>query len=225
MDDLDGRLIDLFAARAADRRAGGVAPARRRPRHRPGPARQARRAGRDHRLGPGPLPEALGYPVTAFLTLEIRQGAGPRRRRRPPRGDPRGARGLHDHRRRRHVGAGRRPLQRRPPAGHRPGARRPRHRPLVDRDRARHPDPLPRAPARPAASDERAGVLAAAAGRADGPGGQDWATLDALLHPDFVYTNSQGARLTRRAVRPVRADRTAALEAQWFEDAAGAVVG
>ena len=34
--------------------------------------------GRDHRLGAGPAPEALGYPVTAFLTLEIRQGAGPR---------------------------------------------------------------------------------------------------------------------------------------------------
>ena len=44
MDALDGRLIDLFAQRAADRRARGVAPARRRPRHRAGPARPAGRA-------------------------------------------------------------------------------------------------------------------------------------------------------------------------------------
>ena len=31
---------------------------------------------RDLRLGPDLEPEALGYPVTAFLTLEIRQGGG-----------------------------------------------------------------------------------------------------------------------------------------------------
>ena len=45
--------------------------------------------------GPDLSPEALGYPVTAFLTLEIRQGGHgrPRRRRRPPRRHPRGARG------------------------------------------------------------------------------------------------------------------------------------
>ena len=62
MDDLDRRLLDLFAAGAPDRRARGVAAARRRPRHRPGPARQARRGRRDHRLGTGALPRGARLP-------------------------------------------------------------------------------------------------------------------------------------------------------------------
>ena len=74
--------------------------------------------------GPSSSPEALGYPVTAFLTLEIRQGAGHESVGAAPGPDPGGARGGHDHRRRRHVGAGGGPLQHRPPAGHRRGARR-----------------------------------------------------------------------------------------------------
>ena len=68
----------------------------------------------------------MGYPVTAFLTLEIRQAAPTGRATTPSpthlADDPRGARGAHDHRRRRHVVPHRGPVQRRPAAGHRPGA-------------------------------------------------------------------------------------------------------
>jgi DNA-binding Lrp family transcriptional regulator len=76
MDDLDGRLIDLFAH---DPRIGVLEASRRL-----GVARgtvQARLDKLAHEgvitgWGPELSPEALGYPVTAFLTLEIRQGAG-----------------------------------------------------------------------------------------------------------------------------------------------------
>jgi hypothetical protein len=40
-------------------------------------------------------------------------------------------------------------------------------------------------------------VLQVAAARATALSTRDWPTLDSLLHPAFVYTNSQGARLTR----------------------------
>ena len=76
MDDLDATLIRLFA----DEPRIGVLEASRRL----GVARgtvQARldklgRAGVISGWGPELDPEALGYPVTAFLTLEIRQGTG-----------------------------------------------------------------------------------------------------------------------------------------------------
>lgn len=76
MDELDGRLIDLFAH---DPRIGVLEASRRL-----GVARgtvQARldRLHRDRVIigwGPDLSPEALGFPVTAFLTLEIRQGIG-----------------------------------------------------------------------------------------------------------------------------------------------------
>ena len=76
MDDLDGRLIDLFAH---DPRIGVLEASRRL-----GVARgtvQARLDKLTHEgvitgWGPELSPDALGYPVTAFLTLEIRQGAG-----------------------------------------------------------------------------------------------------------------------------------------------------
>lgn len=76
MDDLDGRLIDLFAH---DPRIGVLEASRRL-----GVARgtvQARLDKLAHEgvitgWGPELSPDALGYPVTAFLTLEIRQGAG-----------------------------------------------------------------------------------------------------------------------------------------------------
>ena len=76
MDDLDATLIRLFA----DSPRIGVLQASRRL----GVARgtvQARldklvRGGVISGWGPELEPEALGYPVTAFLTLEIRQGAG-----------------------------------------------------------------------------------------------------------------------------------------------------
>ncbi len=76
MDDLDATLIRLFA----DEPRVGVLEASRRL----GVARGTVQA-RLNRLvesgviagwGPELDPEALGYPVTAFLTLEIKQGAG-----------------------------------------------------------------------------------------------------------------------------------------------------
>ena len=76
MDDLDSRLIDLFAHHP---RIGVLEASRRL-----GVARgtvQARLDKLTHEgvirgWGPELSPDALGYPVTAFLTLEIRQGAG-----------------------------------------------------------------------------------------------------------------------------------------------------
>ena len=73
MDDLDRRLIDLFAT---DPRVGVLEASRRL-----GVARGTVQARLDKLeatgvvtgYGPELSPEALGYPVTAFLTLEIRQ--------------------------------------------------------------------------------------------------------------------------------------------------------
>ena len=73
MDDLDGRLIELFAT---DPRIGVLEASRRL-----GVARGTVQARLDKLTtsgvitgwGPDLSPEALGYPVTAFLTLEIRQ--------------------------------------------------------------------------------------------------------------------------------------------------------
>ena len=76
MDEIDSRMIELCAA---DPRLGGREASRRL-----GIARgtvQARldklaAAGVITGWGPDLSPEAIGYPVMAFLTLEIRQGAG-----------------------------------------------------------------------------------------------------------------------------------------------------
>ncbi len=73
MDDLDGRLIELFAT---DPRVGVLEASRRL-----GVARGTVQARLDKLAasgvvtgwGPDLSPEALGFPVTAFLTLEIRQ--------------------------------------------------------------------------------------------------------------------------------------------------------
>jgi DNA-binding Lrp family transcriptional regulator len=73
MDDLDGRLIDLFAA---EPRIGVLEASRRL-----GAARGTVQARLDKLTasgvvtgwGPDLSPAALGFPVTAFLTLEIRQ--------------------------------------------------------------------------------------------------------------------------------------------------------
>jgi DNA-binding Lrp family transcriptional regulator len=75
VDDLDRRLIDLFAA---EPRVGVLEASRRL-----GVARGTVQARLDRLessgvvtgYGPDLSPEALGYPVTAFLTLEIRQEA------------------------------------------------------------------------------------------------------------------------------------------------------
>ena len=76
MDDLDRRVIELFAD---DPRVGVLEASRRL-----GVARGTVQARLDKLTstgvitgwGPGLSPEALGYPVTAFLTLEISQSAG-----------------------------------------------------------------------------------------------------------------------------------------------------
>jgi DNA-binding Lrp family transcriptional regulator len=76
MDALDRKVIDLFAA---EPRIGVLEASRRL-----GVARGTVQARLDKLAssgvitgwGPDVSPEALGYPVTAFLTLEIRQGAG-----------------------------------------------------------------------------------------------------------------------------------------------------
>jgi DNA-binding Lrp family transcriptional regulator len=76
VDDLDRRLIELFAAEPrigvleASRRLGvarGTAQAR---------LDKLASSGVVTGWGPDLSPEALGFPVMAFLTLEIRQGAG-----------------------------------------------------------------------------------------------------------------------------------------------------
>ncbi|MGN6252963.1 MAG: Lrp/AsnC family transcriptional regulator [Marmoricola sp.] len=76
MDQIDRNLLDLFAAQPrigvleASRRLGiarGTVQAR---------LDKLQRSGVVQGWGPQLDPGALGYPVTAFLTLEIRQGAG-----------------------------------------------------------------------------------------------------------------------------------------------------
>jgi DNA-binding Lrp family transcriptional regulator len=76
MDEIDGNLLDLFAA---EPRIGVLEASRRL-----GIARGTVQARLDKLVargvvtgwGPDLSPAALGYPVTGFLTLEIRQGAG-----------------------------------------------------------------------------------------------------------------------------------------------------
>ena len=76
MDEIDSRMIDLFAR---EPRLGVLEASRRL-----GIARGTVQARLDKLVasgvitgwGPDLSPEAIGYPVTAFLTLEIRQGAG-----------------------------------------------------------------------------------------------------------------------------------------------------
>ena len=68
-------------------------------------------------------------------------------------------------------------------------------------------------------------VLGIAADRATALSTQDWPTLDSLLHPAFVYTNSQGTRLSREQY--VDFVRTGPLRwrGQRFEDARVTVDG
>ena len=76
MDEIDSRMIDLFAR---EPRLGVLEASRRL-----GIARGTVQARLDKLAasgvitgwGPDLSPEAIGYPVTAFLTLEIRQGSG-----------------------------------------------------------------------------------------------------------------------------------------------------
>ena len=150
MDDLDRSLIDLFAAEPADRRARGVAPARRRPRHRAGPARQARRRrGVITRLGPGLSPRGARLPGDRVPHPGDPAGSGLRRHDavgRPCRGSRR------CWRRTRSpapatCGAASSPGPTPTSSGSSTRCSPPRHRPLLDGDRPGHPGPLPR-PAR-----------------------------------------------------------------------------
>lgn len=76
MDEIDGKVIDIFAS---EPRLGVLEASRRL-----GIARGTVQARLDKLVaagvitgwGPDLSPEAIGYPVTAFLTLEIKQGAG-----------------------------------------------------------------------------------------------------------------------------------------------------
>ncbi|HSU03019.1 MAG TPA: Lrp/AsnC family transcriptional regulator [Nocardioides sp.] len=76
MDEIDSRMIELFAR---EPRLGVLEASRRL-----GIARGTVQARLDKLVaggvitgwGPDLSPEAIGYPVTAFLTLEIRQGSG-----------------------------------------------------------------------------------------------------------------------------------------------------
>ena len=90
IDELDARLIATHGRRAADRADGGLAAARGRARDRAGAAGEARGA---RRRSPASArrssPPAIGYPVLAFVFLEIAQGRldeAVRWLRRDPRG-------------------------------------------------------------------------------------------------------------------------------------------
>ena len=98
VDHLDAALIELLAAEPRV----GVLEASRRLRVARGTvqARLERLQERGVITGYGPEvdPAALGYEVTAFVTLEIRQAGGHDPGSRTAGRDPRGARGAHHHR-------------------------------------------------------------------------------------------------------------------------------
>jgi DNA-binding Lrp family transcriptional regulator len=76
MDALDAKLINLFTA---EPKVGALAASRRLDVARGTVTARLERLERDGVItgwGPQVDPAALGHPVTAFLTLEIRQGAG-----------------------------------------------------------------------------------------------------------------------------------------------------
>ncbi|CAA9368114.1 MAG: Transcriptional regulator, AsnC family, partial [uncultured Nocardioidaceae bacterium] len=133
--------------RAPDRRPRGVPPAGGGSRHRAVPARQARPAWRHRRLGADAGPRGAGLPGDRLPDPGDPAGGRPRRGGRTAQHDPGGPRGVHDHRRGRHVVPRRGPVQRRPAAGDRRGARRRRGAALDHRHCAGHPDPAPGAAA------------------------------------------------------------------------------
>ena len=142
--------------RAAGRRARVLAPARRGPRHRAGPAGPDDPRRGDPRLGARARPGRHG-----LRGDRVRDPGDPpdqrpagRRTTRSPSSWPTIPEVLEAHT---ITGAGdmlvrdRGPLERRPAAGHRPAARGRRRGARVDRDRARHPDQPPRPAPRPGA--------------------------------------------------------------------------
>ena len=49
---------------------------------------------------------------------------------------------------------------------------------------------------------------------------QDWATVEAQLHPLFMYTNSQGQRLTKAAYVDFLSEGPLRWRKQWLEEVA-----
>ena len=148
IDGLDARLIELLAA---EPRIGVLEASRRL-----GVARGTVQARLDRLqargvvtgYGPDIDPAALGYAVTAFVTLEIRQAGGHDPVARAAGGHPRGAGGAHHHRGRRHAVPGGRPR----PTPTCSGSSTPivgvdGRRARLHRDRARHAGALPGAAA------------------------------------------------------------------------------
>src|SRR5207342_3926451 len=62
-------------------------------------------------------------------------------------------------------------------------------------------------------------ILHLVSGRAAALVSQDWAVVDAQLHPHFSYTNSQGRRLTRAAYMEFLSTGPLRWRRQWLEDA------
>ena len=173
----------------------------------------------DHRLGPGPLPRGARLPGDGVPDAGDPPGTAATTRSPPPRRHPGGARGLHDHRRRRHVGPRGRPVQRRPAAGHRPGARRARDRPLDDGHRPGDPDPVPGAAAGagwpPGAGRPRQPAPAACRQRRTCGGREPLPPAErrppAARRPSRVTTPTLArARRPRAPARPGRGHRSAA---------------
>ena len=143
-----GRAPDRIARRgAADRRARGVAAARGGPRDRAGQAGPAAETGVIPGYGPEIDPAALGYGVTAFVTLEIRQAGG-----EAGTWWPTGPRFRNCSRCTRSPApatccAGWQPVERRPPARDRRDRLHRRRGPIRYRHLAGHPGPVPDPPA------------------------------------------------------------------------------
>ena len=141
IDELDGRILDLFSTRAAGRGARGEPAAARRPRHRAGPARPAGAGRGGDVLGPADLAGGPGLRGDCVRHAGDPAARGPHRHQRPAGSDPRGAGVLDGDRQRRPVVPDRGPLQRRPAAGDRRHGHRPRGGPLGHADRAGRADP------------------------------------------------------------------------------------
>ena len=62
-------------------------------------------------------------------------------------------------------------------------------------------------------------ILRLVSGRAAALVAQDWAVVDAQLHPQFVYTNSQGQRLAKAAYVDFLSRGPLRWRRQWLEEA------
>jgi hypothetical protein len=65
-------------------------------------------------------------------------------------------------------------------------------------------------------------ILHLVSGRAAALVAQDWAVVDAQLHPRFIYTNSQGKRLAKAAYLDFLSRGPLRWRRQWLEE--GSVV-